>query len=196
VARRFYIAPAETIPLGQLHAGGRRPAYVADLSPRPECRWMDFGMEPVFLLAAEVTAEQHATLAAQSPITVVPLGLAQNVGNDLVAVQSAIESWNIPAQWVTSGLTYRQVLKGVATIFQFAQRLAAMFRVRAFPPGITLDTTVSQLTQAQRDKLAAVSDSFGWDRSSVTGTTTMRQLLRGAAQQWNDNVLFGGEVLS
>lgn len=194
MTNRFYLVPAETIPVGQIHAGGLRPAYVNDLVPRPIYRCMDYGMEPVFLLAADVTPAQHATLAAQSPITVVPNALAGNVGDDLAAVEAAIESWNIPAHWVTAGMTYRMVLKGVATIFQFAQRLHGMFGVRAFPPGITLSTTVGQLTQAQRDKLAAVSDSFGWDRSGVTGATTMRQLLRGAAQQWNAGVFFAGEV--
>lgn len=192
---RIYIVPAETIPAGQRFAGGRRPAYVRDLDPIPTYRCMDYGMEPVFLLACDVDATQHATLAAQSPITVVPADLSTVVGANAAAVEAAIESWSIPANWVTSGMTYRQVLKGVATLLQFAQRLHGMFGVRAFPPGITLNTTVAQLTQAQRDKLAAVSDSFGWDRSGVTGATTMRQLLRGAAQQWSGPVFFGPEVL-
>jgi hypothetical protein len=194
MAVRFYIVPTETISTG-IKSGGRRAAYVSDLGLTTPPRSMFFGAEPVALLAADVTPAQHSTLAAQSPITVVPTNLSSTVGASLATVQSALESWNIPSQWVTSGMTYRAVLKGVATVFQFAQRFHGLHGARVFLAGITLSTTVSQLTQAQRDRLAAVSDSFGWDRSQVTGATTMRQLLRGAAQQWDGDVLFAEEVL-
>ena len=196
MARRVYIVPAEAIASGP-GAGGRTPAYLGrnNAGATSGYRCMDYGLEPVFLCVAEVSAAQHAAIAANAPITVVPADLSGNVGGQRANVEAALESWNIPGTWVTSGMSYREVLRGVATIFQVAQRLHGLYGVRAFPPGITLGTTMAELTQAQRNALAAVNDSFGWDRSQVTGATTLRQWLRGAAQQWQGAVLLGGEAL-
>lgn len=193
MAIRVYIVPVVTANTGPGGAPCRAPDYVPALG----VPWsaMYYGLEPVALVRADVDAAQHSTLAASAPITVVPANLDASVGAAVTTVEAALESWSIPGQWVASGLTYRQVLRGVATIFQFAQRFDGLHRLRIFGGTVTLDTTVAQLPQAARDKLAAVSDSFGWDRSGVTGATTLRQLLRGAAQQWNGGVLLGGEVL-
>jgi hypothetical protein len=192
MATRVYIVPS--IGAGTSPADAFRPAYIEAAGGQLRAA-MPFGREPVFLALADVTPAQHALIAANVPITVVPQDLSSVVGAATAVVEAELDSWNIPGQWVTAGLTYRQVLFGVAAIFQFAQRFNGLHRLRLFVGGVGLNATVGSLTQEQRDRLAAVSDSFGWDRSGVTASTTIRQLLRGAAQQWVGNIRIGTEVL-
>ena len=202
MVRRVYILPATRVASGpgSSAAVSRTPSNVgrgADaVVTGVYLRGMDYGLQPVFLALCEVDAAQHGLIAAQQNVTVIPANLSGTVGAGArAAVEAALEGWKIPGNWVTAAMTYRQVLKGVATIFQIAQRLHGMFGVEAFPSGVTLSTTMAQLTQGQRNALQAVVDSFGWDRSSITGATTMRQFLRAMAQQWTWPIVLGSESL-
>jgi hypothetical protein len=190
---RFYLVPA--VGDGTTIATARKPDYVSTLVPAPRWVGVDYGREDVFLLAADVTPAQHTALAAKSPITVVPSSLEATVGANVSATENALESWGIPGHWVTSGMTWRTVLRGVATVMQLAQRLAKRSGSRILPAGVTLATTMAQLTVAQRNALQDAVDSFGWDSSSITGSTTVREFLRAMAAQWSGALPIFGEAL-
>lgn len=184
---RAYLVPR--IGSGASPATAFRPAYI----PAGTRYWcMLYGQEPVYLVAADVTAAQHAAIAANSPVTVIPENLSQQVTNPtLTSVQSALSSWDIPGSWVTVGMTYRAVLRGVAAIFQIAQRLSGKFGDRMLQPGVTLPTTLGQLTQQQRTRLQAVVDSFGFNSAGITNSTTVGQFLRAIASQWAGTIRLG-----
>lgn len=178
---RFYVVPK--IGTGAFH-DGFRPKYTRrdELGPGWQIDlWagMDYGFEPVFLLAATVTAAQHTTLAAQTDVLSVPVPLDDNVSAvALPKVQTSLEAMMIPGNWVTTTHTYRDVLRAVVKVIGFMQRYQGLFPSNlVFESGITLDTRWNQLTAAQRDRLVQVGASLALDTSGIVNTMTLRQIL-------------------
>lgn len=186
VSVRFYLVPK----VGDGTKGNSfRPKYTDpnSLGEGWHVAWqgMDYGQEDTFLLACDVTPQQHTTLAAQSDVLSVPVPLDDTVSPvALTVVQNQLEAMRIPGSWVTTDHTYRQVLRTTARIILFMQRYQGMFpEERAFPTGVTLATRFNQLTAGQRQRLIDVSDSLGIDRTGLTGAMTLRELLRALADQ-------------
>ena len=114
-------------------------------------------------------------------------------------IRTFLEKRGIPAQWVNDGDTRRQVLRGIAGMFLFAQRLEGRFgvgfRAKMAERGITLDTPWSDFPQALKDEFIAVRDSFGWDaqRLGLTNTSTMREILKVCGDQFQqERIIIAG----
>lgn len=146
---------------------------------------MDYGngFEDAFLVGAEVTAQQHADLMLNADLTAVPVNLDSQIGGALAAAQAAIEARNIPAGWMTSGMTWRFVIGIIGRIFQYVQVFCRRQAQRFFASGVTLDSTFGSLTQGQRNALSGAAVSMGLDVSGITGATTIRQALKIIADQ-------------
>lgn len=156
---------------------------------------MDMGDEPVCIVVADVGSD-HAAFAAETDVLALPSDLDQQVGAQLATVQNALESRNIPAGWVQGTHTYRQVIRVVAQAFQFMQRLQVVRPGRLFTGGATLDTRFNQLPVAVRNALVAAATDLGYDTSTLSGTSTLRNILKTMADQWRQIELFiGGEAL-
>lgn len=176
--------PKYTDP-GDLGAGNDLVGYVA----------MDYGLEAAVLIRVVLSGAQRTALAAKADALVVPANMDALVSaGALTQIQTLLEAVNLPAQWVTTSITYRQVLKGFRRVITFMQRWRGMFAVRVFGGGITLDSTLNDLTATQRQRLADVSDSFNLDRSAVVNTMTLRAVLKLLADQLPDMDL-GGESI-
>jgi hypothetical protein len=80
----------------------------------------------------------------------------------------------------------------VAIVFQLAQRLQGLGRNRLFGGAVTLDTRFNQLPQSVRTDLQDMAASFNFDTGSLSGTSTVRAILKALADQWpNLSVPFG-----
>ncbi len=145
---------------------------------------------------ANPSLAQHLLLIAHADVVALPANLDQQIGAQQAVVQNALQTLNIPENWVQSSFTYRQVLRVVALIFQFMQRLNFVTVDRLFGSGITLSTRFNQLPQAMRQQLIAAANSLGYDTSSLSGTNTLRSILKTLADQSNLlEVFLGEEVL-
>jgi len=190
---RFYLLPK--IGDGLSVATAFRPKYVSGGGIAGTYTSMDYGAEDLMLVAANVTPAEHTAIAANVDVLAVPANLDANVSAlALTTIQDELEAANLPADWVTTELTYRQVLKGVATLVLINQRYQGLFG-RLFTTGITLDLRWNELTVQMRANLKAVADSFmpPLDTSAVTNTTTLRHMLKIVADQLPPVVL-GGET--
>ena len=185
MAKRFYIVPR--IGTGTPE-DTYRPAYIGDLAG---VTWsaMPFGKEPFFLVVADHTPEQHTAVAANSDVIILPANIDNTVGANRTAVVNALELINIPAGWVATGMTYRQVLKIVSAIFQFAQRLHGHANLRIYESGITMATQFSSLPASIRTKLIEAAQSMNFDTSALSGASTVRQILKAMADQWGARVI-------
>lgn len=186
MASRFYVLPKVT-ETGVINGLG--PKYLIGVGIH--FQGMDYGLETIYVLGAEVSPAQHASISANSDVIAVPANLDAQVGGNLAAVKSALQSVHIPAAWIVSTHTYREIIGIVGNAFQFLQRLNGRWRKSVFESGITLATTFAQLTQNQRDVLRNVADSFGMDYSAITGATTIEDALFILADQLGSFPLFG-----
>lgn len=199
MANRFYFVPKIGDGLTPLSAF--RPKYTdsGDLGAGWNLagRWnaIDYGMENCFLIAADVTPEEHTSLNAQTDVLAVPSPIDSNVSAAaLSVVQSRLESMNIPGNWVTTAHTYRQVLRTARRVIEFMRHFRRLNNAERLFNGHALATRWNQLTEEMRQKLRTVADELGLDYSGVTNTMTLRQILKLIADQLPDSTL-GGEML-
>lgn len=195
MAVRFYIVPKTGDGLTPDTAFS--PKYVAELldSTQPG-RWRvrDYGMEPVMLVGANVTPEEHATITNNVDVISIPQNLDATISlTALSTVQNRLEALRIPAAWVTTSNTYRDVLRVVYRVFSVFGRFWALYGKTVFESGITLDTRMNEMTAGQRNALSNVlTNSLGLgDLSWITNTATMRQVLKGAADRLPAGSLMG-----
>ena len=189
---RFYVVPI--IGTGSDHTDGRRPKYFDTLG----AAWsaMDYGAEPVMLVRAEVTAAQDASLTANADVFALPVNLDANLtGAEVTSVRTVLEALNIPASnWVTTAVTWRQLVRTVAQMMQFLQRLnAVQGNTRLFGGTITLTTRWNQLNAAQQSALRQTASSMGFPTTALAGSSNFRAMLKAMADQWgNRPVVMGG----
>jgi len=179
------IRRAKYVDPDALRAGWTLAPYVA----------LDYGLEPVFLVATDLGVSDQALLAAQPDVTVVPANLDATVSaGALAATQAALEALNLPAQWVTTATTYRQVVGVVIRVALLAQRFHGLGFGRIFDTGITLNTTIGALSATVRTRLSTAAQGLGLDTSGVTAGLTLRQALKLLGDQLVGTYTFGGEV--
>lgn len=188
LALRFYIVPK--VGTGSSPMDPFRPKYIYDLGV--QASWMDYGREDAFLVGAEVSSAQHTSLASNLDVIAIPQGLDNTISvSALSTVQDKLEGMKVPAGWVTTSHTYRQVVGAVGRFFMLMQRFDGMNARTFFESGITLDTRVNGLTAAQRNALQNAALSLGLDVSFVTPTMTIRAVLKGWIDQMGPFSLAG-----
>ena len=144
---------------------------------------MDYGREDAMLVGVDVTPQQHTALAANLDVIAIPTPLDSTVSAAaLSTVRDKIEGMKLPASWVTTANTYRQVVGVVGRVFQLMQRFDGLHARTFFDTGITLNTRINQLTANQRNNLQNAAASLGLDTTFVTGPMTIRTVLRTWAQ--------------
>jgi hypothetical protein len=184
MAIRFYVVPK--IGDGLTISTAFRPKYfgTGETFAATLTHALDYGREAVFLVRADVTNAQNTNITANADDVGSPTNIDNAVGANLTTLQNRFEAAGIPAGWVTSGMTYRTVLRWTARLFLIAQRLHGMVDGRMVPPGITLNSTIGDLTVAQRDALQEAALRLGvTDFSGVTLATTIRDALKALADQ-------------
>ena len=197
---RFYILPIESVVLGDGNIA-RGPKYFQwQFDPDPPAlvaaKWslMDYGLIDAALVVADVTQVQHDTLLLNSDVTSPPENIDQNIAAGAIpAVQSALEALRIPADWVTTAFTYRQILRMIAGLFQFAQRHHGMHNEQLIDSQAQLDLRWNQIPLARRGRIQATADSLGYDYSAVQPTWLVRRILKHLGDQWGSKpFIIGG----
>jgi|SRR3990167_583555 len=149
--------------------------------------WVTYLLEDAGLLIADVDDAQHTLLLGKADVIAVP-PLDTTIGNATVRnrIRNILEAASIPADWVAVGMTYRQVVRTVICLFQFHNRAVARLLRRLWDGTINMEMTVSEIPAGTRDRLQETADELGLDYSGVTGSTTLRVLLKGMADQINN----------
>ena len=186
---RLYIIPV--IHLTDLHYNV--PAYLphrfhaatAGLEGVPWA-WTTYLLEDVALLIADTSDTQHALLDAQAGVFPVA-NLDGTIPNTGVRnrIRTALEDGFVPATWINTGMVYRNILRALAGMFHYHNRAVALAQGRIFTGGVTLSTTVSQLTTAQQAALSQAAQDVGVDYSGVTGATALRAVFLLANNHYN-----------
>jgi hypothetical protein len=90
----------------------------------------------------------------------------------------------MPGTWITTSNTWRDVVKFAGAACQYAQRYQGQTGGLWFTGGVTLDSTFGSLPASVRTGLQTAAQSFGFDTSSITGASTLRQVIQSAANQY------------
>lgn len=188
MAIRLYILPL--IGTGT-DADPFSPKYITDGRPYTQ---MHYGIRDATLVAVDVTDDEHTTLASQSDVAAVPQNLDATIGDALDRVQTVLEALRIPSGWVTSMHTFRTVLRIVAGVFQFSQRMSGLTGQRIADSGVTLNTRWNSFPTALRQAITDTADDLGYD-STVQGNPQLRTILRELGEAWGATSFVLGPVV-
>ena len=169
----------------------RRPKYLDNYSI------LDYGFQPVALAATDVDDATDAALQLNADVHRIPDNLDQSIGSAALAiVQNALETRNIPAGWITSTVTYRVLLRTAFGFFSFLQRYAVVAKTTSLLLGgsVTLNTRINQLSAVVRQNLQNTAISLGLSATGITGTATIRQVLKNLADQWGQSSFILGGI--
>jgi len=142
-------------------------------------------LEDLYVLIANLDATQEAALLAQPDVIAIQ-DLDNTIPNITVRdiIRSYLEAVSIPSQWVVVGMSYRIILRVVIGLWRFRAIIQHFAGHRIFLETLNLDKTIGELSTEMRDALAATSDALDLDYSSITGLTTIREMLYIAGQQF------------
>jgi hypothetical protein len=193
MACRIYIVPR--IGTGAI-TDPHRPAYIGSEGLTMSWTAMDYGGAPVFIVAADTDDAQDATLIGQADVIGLPVDLDATMGTVARrnAVRAFLEARDIPGNWVQTATTYRTILRTVAGLFQFAQRLRGRTRRQLFRGGFTLATQWQSVPADVRADVLDAAQSFGYDTGGITDATTMRVVLQALGNAWGARELTLGCV--
>ncbi len=192
MAINLYLTPATGVGSGP---DPRRSSVWDSLTPYNRAQ-MDLGLQDTFLLAVlDISPADHAILQANATVTVIP-DLDNTIGaGALTVVKNKLEALNLPANWVTAGMSYRVVVRYVAIFCQIFQRLHGRGAAKLLGSGVTLDTQFSTLPAGVRQSLLDVGADFGFNTSSLSGASTLRAIFKALADQWSGDLQLWGLTL-
>lgn len=148
---------------------------------------MDYGFQPLFLTAADLTPAEDAAIVANADVFAFPFNLDTNIqGGAVNATRTDHEDRGIPLQNVPG--TYRLLARYDAGLFAYMQRLNVVLGNEVF-----VDTSAKLNTQwssipvdPYQTALLAAAASLGYDTSFITGTTQIRAILKAWADAWGN----------
>lgn len=194
---RFYIVPIETYQSpNTLYRGPKYFPWKWSHMVDPQSNLLElegvtwgnlhYGRENSMIVCADVTPAQHTLLAAQPGIMSLPENIDQTMTSGAVTTAKAyLENLSIPAGWVNTSLTYRSVLRTIAGMFMFVQRIGGISKKKISELGITLETQWKNILTATQIIIRDAADSLGLDSSAVTGNTRVREILKIMADQFS-----------
>lgn len=188
---RYYVMPV-------LRVGSNRGPKYLEWRANPDgidCRWniIDYGLIDQCIAVADVTPAQHTALAANDDVLAIPVNINSTLTATAVnTAENYLEGIGMPAQWVSTAYTYRQVLRIVAGCFLYMQRVTAILERPITLTGGVLGLQMQNIAADIRAAMQQAADEQGFDYSSVTATTTVRQLLKAMADAWGDKPIHMG----
>ena len=196
MAFRLYLVPV--VGTGATISTSRRPKYFTDgtiaVSP-----WsaMDYGSEPWMIVGADLSPTDDVLVVSKLDAFALPFDLTPLLTPlEVTAVQTKLEAINIPAEWVTTLLTWLEVARRVLGILTFMQRFTALNVNVSLFAGASLATTIGGLPVGVRNNLTSAAVGLSVDTGGVTGATTIRQALKLFVDQLDgQSYVFNGQVI-
>lgn len=146
-----------------------------------------YGILPVCAFAAELDQAAHDSLVAHADVAATPEDIDQYIGVGAIPqVQNVLEALFIPADWIDTTFTYRQILRMIWGLFVFAGRYRRVYGEALVDNQAQLDLVWADVPVDRRNKVIAIADEQGIDYSAVDGTWTVRRTLKLLADHWQN----------
>jgi hypothetical protein len=192
---RFGVFPIERV------GSARGPEYIPwrfDANPAESvavANWSmkDYGLIDRAVLAIDANAAQFTDLNGRAGVILFPQNLdTQPTTQQRTNVQTALESQNIPAGWIGAGDTWRTILRGITGIFLSMQRVTGITGSTPDDWGVTLNTTFDALPADVQSAFLQAAQELGVN--TIPSSTTLRAILRGMADRWEERPIEFGFV--
>jgi len=198
----YYIIPTIQTTLPGSNQTVTAPKYVDFTIPFSS---VPFGLEGWTILSIS------ASIAPAADLYQFPQDLTQALADtDVTAFDSFLGSTNTPSDFITVGMEFGDVLRGLCQIFLLAQSISGAVGTSIFPSGTTLSSTVGTVQSASAGKIksggttqptsalatAVDAGQVGvFDFSSVDPESSISDVLISVSQQFTSGIDFNGASL-
>lgn len=186
MARSIYVMPI----IGDGTKGNsRRPKYLDTHLAGFNSSMFDYGDEPWCLVGVQdITAPARTALEAEGDVFPIPDNLDQSMGSTQTRnqVRTRLEQVDIPGQWVQTATTWREVVRFVGAVCQYAQRYQGLGTGTTwFPGNVNLNSTFGTQSQAVQDNMLAAAASFpGMSTAAFIAGNALRTVVQSIGDQY------------
>lgn len=181
---RLYIVPQIG---GTSNTDPRRAKYISNLIGVPYAA-MNFGFQPCFIVAADLSPANDADVIANADVFAFPFDLAPAMGGAAASTSTFLEtSFFIPCNWMTGSTTWLEAARTICGMFQYFQRLHFMLGNVVPIDGTTnksLNTPYNAFPVNVQQAIVGAAQSLGYDTSFIQNNTQVRAFLKNFSDQW------------
>lgn len=180
---RWYISPY----IGTGAANDHYRTNIDDLiSGGEEAIGSDQPQRRYFIRRVDSSVSTHAAILADGHTPISPLMTTEDIDSTYggmaaglrAAIEAACDQRGIDISWMDSSTTLRQLIRRIIMLCWLGQQiLGEKHPVMKALLGASLDTTVAQLTTAQRDAAKTWMQNKGLAIGWITASTTIRQII-------------------
>lgn len=160
------------------------PKYESDLP----ARWaaMTYGSVPYAILAVEGEVADFVVLDAYPDVVSVNPNFDANLPQaELSGIQAVLEAMRIPADWMNPSMSWREALRTIAGMFQYAQRYNGLYGKELIPEtGLALNDRWGDIDPVVQAEYLNTASSFGWNVPTPGDNTSIRQILKAISDFW------------
>jgi len=159
------------------------------------CDWTmkDYGAIDRGIVCANILDADHTSLVANADVLAPPVNIDTTMTAGAVSTaKTFLEGFDIPAGWINTSDTYRSVLRTITAFFLYMQRVTGVLGHGFVLPSGWTNLQINQVPVDIRNAMAQAATSFEYDYSWVTGTTTVRLVLKGMADAWGTKPIYFG----
>jgi hypothetical protein len=188
---RYYILPE--IQIGNISA----PKYFKTFLSPPGYVLVDsksYGVEPYFIIAANLNITDHSTLSAQIDVFSFPEDIDEQVSLNIIELFDKI---NASKNILTVTTTYREALRFLLNLFHVAQMIDIPLREenkKIFTQENDRNSGISGLSIRTKKHLDDELDRAKINRSGIRSNSSMIDALHMAAIQLPNPVFNGAEI--
>lgn len=148
------------------------------------------GKDPMCLaMIRQMNPLQYEFIRSQPDVYEFPQNLDVAIGGaESTAIKALLDPLNVPVNWVNASQTYREVARTICSQFYFANRLTRYYPSPILSEGRTLNTQWSNLSAGLQSAMMAAADSFGYNKTILSGNTTIRNIYKDFADQWGSRI--------
>ena len=157
----------------------------------------DYGSEDVCVCTCiNIKQVEHEALIANADVVDLPLNKDGTLSPaSVTALTNFLESYNIPANWLNTARLNRRTVRIIMGMFEFNHQWRGLTSNSSpFKEGVNLTTRFNQLTTPRKQRVRACFDIMGIDRTTLTATSTLRDILILFGQSFSGRqIRFGGD---
>lgn len=184
MAFRLYIVPQIGTGTSTDH---RRAKYFSALVGADYLA-MDFGFQPCFIVAADLSPANDASVTGNADVFAFPFDLSPAMGGVANSTATFLETnFYIPCNWMTGSTTWLEAARTICGQFQYFQRLNAYLGNVVPIDGTgnkTLNTQFSQIDPTVQSAILQAAGSLGYSTAFIQNNTQVRAILKNFSDQW------------
>ncbi len=145
---------------------------------------MTFGRDPFYFAVGYLTQAEKDSISLIPGVDSFPKNINPNIpAGQITTIKNRFDELDIPSHFVTTSITWRQLLRFLVQYTQIGQRFYSQNQQKMISGNIAMQTLWGNLPPGAKNKLLNVATSFNMTKEGFTTNSTVGQILKGLVDQ-------------